>query len=107
MGRRKDNSRMIRSRAVVATAVVLAAAWCLPADLLAQGCAMCGTALQNARDPLTRSMASSILFMLSMPFLLFFSVAGWMAYRIHRAHLADGLAEGEPASDATHKENPS
>jgi len=100
MGRCKDNSRMIRHRAGAVLALVLTL--CVPVQVWAQGCAMCGTALQNARDPLTRSMASSILFMLSMPFLLFFSVAGWMAYRIHRAHLADGLAE-----DETQKENPS
>ena len=81
MRRGDDNSRMKRSSLLVALLLV-AAAW--PGDAFAQGCAMCGTVLQNAHDPLARSMASSILFMLSMPFLLFFSVAGWLVYRFRR-----------------------
>lgn len=54
-------------------------------EALAQGCAMCGTAVGGAADPLARSMGASILFMVSMPFLLFFSVAGWLVWRIRRA----------------------
>ena len=44
---------------------------------------MCGTALQDSADPLTSSISSSVLFMMSMPFLLFVSVAGWLVLR-HR-----------------------
>ena len=51
-------------------------------NLLAQGCAMCGTATGDAADPLARSLSVSTLFMLSMPFLIFFSVAGWLAWRL-------------------------
>jgi len=54
------------------------------APAFAQGCAMCGTALGNASDPLARSMASSIMFMIPVPFFLFFSVAGWLIYRFRR-----------------------
>ena len=51
-------------------------------NFLAQGCAMCGTATGDAADPLARSLSISTLFMMSMPFLIFFSVAGWLAWRL-------------------------
>jgi hypothetical protein len=54
------------------------------APAFAQGCAMCGTAVGDASDPLARSMASSIMFMIPVPFFLFFSVAGWLIYRFRR-----------------------
>ena len=83
MPRANDNSRVTRTLKTVVTAVALSAV-CLSADVLAQGCAMCGTAVGDARDPLARSVASSIYFMLSMPFALFLSVGGWLAYRMRR-----------------------
>ena len=43
---------------------------------------MCGTATGDAADPLARSLSISTLFMLSMPFVIFFSVAGWLAWRL-------------------------
>lgn len=67
-------------------AIVLVA---LPDDVFAQGCAMCGTAVGDTDDPLARSLSASILFMVSMPFLVFFSVAGWIAYRVRQTRLAD------------------
>jgi len=54
------------------------------APAFAQGCAMCGTAVGDANDPLARSMASSIMFMIPVPFFLFFSVAGWLIYRFRQ-----------------------
>jgi heme/copper-type cytochrome/quinol oxidase subunit 2 len=81
--------------AVFALAIGLACA----GDAMAQGCAMCGTAAGGATDPLARSLSASVLFMMSMPFLIFFSVAGWLVWRFRRAREDHG---------ATHvKENPS
>jgi len=67
--------------------------------ILAQGCAMCGTATGNAGDPLARSLSISTLFMLSMPFVIFFSVAGWLAWRLRRTR--------EAQATIIAKENPS
>jgi heme/copper-type cytochrome/quinol oxidase subunit 2 len=55
-----------------------------PYPAYAQGCSMCGTALQDPEDPLARSISASVLFMMSMPFVVFFSVAGWLVYRYRR-----------------------
>lgn len=43
-------------------------------DLLAQGCAMCGQMGQN--DPTGRAISVSVLYMMSMPYLLAGLVAG-------------------------------
>lgn len=64
---------------------------------------MCGTATGNAGDPLARSLSISTLFMLSMPFLIFFSVAGWLTWRVRRASAA--IREAQPT--IIPKENPS
>jgi len=85
-------------------AIVAAAVVALAPQALAQGCAMCGTAVQNPRDPLARSMASSIYFMLSMPFLLFFTVAGWLVWRFRRARTRPGPL---PHHGVIPEENPS
>ena len=59
---RNDNARMMGDRDVrrIAGLACAAALFCaLPGpQVFAQGCAMCGTALGNADDPLARSMAS-------------------------------------------------
>lgn len=73
-----------------------AAALCVPAlagwdRALAQGCAMCATALKGGDDPLTRSLAISSILLLSMPFTLFASVAGYFWLR-HRRRAADQIA---------------
>ena len=52
---------------------------------------MCGTATGNAADPLARSLSISTLFMVSMPFVIFFSVAGWMAWRLRRTREAQAI----------------
>lgn len=65
-------------------AVTLVIGLAFAGDAMAQGCAMCGTATGGASDPLGRSLSASVLFMMSMPFLLFFSVAGWLVWRFRR-----------------------
>jgi len=73
-------------RRLALLALLGVAVLCLVPDrALAQGCAMCGTALKDQQDPLTRSISASTLFMMSMPFFLFFSVAGWLVLMFRRA----------------------
>ncbi len=64
------------------------AAALVPQPAHAQGCSMCGTALQDKEDPLARSISASVLFMMSMPFAVTFTVAGWLIYRHRRFHAA-------------------
>lgn len=74
--------RMLGS-ALVALATVAA----LAGDVLAQGCAMCGTA-SAPDDPVTRAFNWSILFLIAMPYTLCGVVGGWLAYRYRRAATA-------------------
>jgi hypothetical protein len=53
----------------------------LRGDALAQGCAMCRTALGSEDDPLARGFNHSILFMMSTPYLVVGSIGAWLAYR--------------------------
>lgn len=63
----------------IAAALATAAA----GDALAQGCAMCQTALGGADDPLTEAVGTSVLFMMAMPYVVVASVGGWL-YLAHR-----------------------
>lgn len=63
-------------------AVLLAAS---PDHVLAQGCAMCRTALSGPQDPLAMGLNTSILFLMSMPFVLVASVGAWLTYMFRRA----------------------
>jgi hypothetical protein len=51
-----------------------------PTGVLAQGCAMCRTALGGPDDPLAAGLNTSILFLMAMPFVLTASVGVWLAY---------------------------
>jgi hypothetical protein len=64
---------------VLGAAVVAAFVACafIPTLALAQGCAMCATAVAPNE---ARGMNISILFLMSMPFLLTGSVGGWLWY---------------------------
>lgn len=84
-------------------AVLFAALLIVPTELLAQGCAMCKTAIGGAEDPLARGLNVSILFLVSMPFVLLGSVGGWFyyLYRRSRRHmpmlrLVQTAKEGNP-----------
>ena len=58
---------------------------------------MCATALGGPGDPLSNGINASIFFMMSMPFVLFAAVGGWLAYmfRSHRpeTHGGESVAE--------------
>lgn len=65
-------------------AVAIAAAVALlPADGLAQGCSMCATYL-NGNDPRTEAFRTSILFLMSMPFVVVGSVGAWILWMYRR-----------------------
>ena len=74
-------------------AVVVMASLAMPGEVLAQGCAMCGTAVGDADDPLAQSLSASILFMVSMPFLVFFSVTGWIVYRVRQTRQTELMSD--------------
>jgi hypothetical protein len=79
--------RHIDSRRRLTIFLAFAVAWfCGGAatEVMAQGCAMCVTALGGPEDPLSRGISISILFMLSMPFVLLASVGGWFIYMFQR-----------------------
>lgn len=94
-------SRLARIASIV-TVVWIAAAVLAPIPAVAQGCSMCGTALQDEDDPLARSISRSVLFMMSMPFAVTFTVGGWLVYRHRR------FRDAETGSlDAIHNPNDS
>lgn len=68
----------------ILTALLLAAS---VEVVLAQGCAMCGTAF-TPDDPVTNAFAWSVLFLIAMPYTLCGVVGGWLAYRYRRAGTA-------------------
>lgn len=84
------NAWMPRLARIASLAMILwiTAAVLAPLPALAQGCSMCGSALQDEEDPLARSISASVLFMMSMPFAVTFTVAGWLIYRHRRFHAA-------------------
>jgi heme/copper-type cytochrome/quinol oxidase subunit 2 len=72
-----------------AAAVVLVAG-----EAAAQGCAMCKTALGGPGDPLSNGINASIFFMMSMPFVLFAVVGGWLTYMFRKHRPETGASEG-------------
>jgi hypothetical protein len=98
----------MRTRRLTVALAALAATAMLPADALAQGCAMCRTALQGQDDPLAVAINTSILFLVTMPYLIVGTVGGWIYLQTRRQ--AAGLVEpGAPADagqDSVEGENP-
>ena len=50
-------------------------------EALAQGCAMCQTLFPSANEQVAQGMLRSAFFLMSMPFVVFGSIGGWIAYR--------------------------
>jgi hypothetical protein len=73
--RREDGRRVVAG----ALAWMLLAA--VPAEVAAQGCAMCATALGSPDDPLARGFYWSILLLIAAPYAVVGSIAGWLVYR--------------------------
>src|SRR5262249_60613445 len=66
--------RMPRARTLL-VGIALIAALLAPHQVLAQGCAMCGTAF-NHDDPVARAFNWSVLFLIAMPYTVFALAAG-------------------------------
>lgn len=56
-----------------------------PEKAVAQGCAMCRTAL-TGEDPLSQGIFWSVLLLMSAPFVVAGSIGGWLFYQYRRAH---------------------
>ena len=76
-----------RRRAAVVGAIAVLALLAIdlltPARSFAQGCAMCATYL-NGTDPRSDAFKTSILFLMSMPFLVVGTVGGWILWMYRR-----------------------
>jgi len=63
-------------------------------EAAAQGCAMCKTSLGGPGDPLSNGINASIFFMMSMPFVLFTVVGGWLTYMFRKHRPGTNTSEG-------------
>jgi hypothetical protein len=86
----------VRTLAAAAVAVLAF----VPADALAQGCAMCRTTLDGATDPLVGALNTSVLFMMAMPYVLVGSIGGWIFLSVWRRQ----TGEFDEPADAARKE---
>jgi hypothetical protein len=80
--------RSFLGKAVLAAALAAAVLFLAAPEAVAQGCAMCGTAVSSSKDPLAKGMFISILIMLAVPNLLLASIGGWLYYMYRRAALS-------------------
>lgn len=64
-----------------------------PSTAAAQ-CAMCGTALQDGGDPLTRGVLYSTLFLISLPYAICGSFAAYLFWRSRRARAEQAARSG-------------
>ena len=79
---RRHTTMLVRSAAAAgALALQLAGA----RSVLAQGCAMCATYLGNGDDPRSEAFKASIVFLMSMPFVVAGSVGAWILWMHRRA----------------------
>jgi hypothetical protein len=70
---------------ITASVLLTAASFAIPAEVLAQGCAMCGNSI-GAGDPFSNALNTSILFMMAAPYALATGVAVWLVWSYRRAH---------------------
>jgi len=76
----------MRALVVMCVGLVVAALLSvLPADALAQGCAMCKTALDGPMDPTTEAFNVSSLFLMATPYTVVGTLGVWMYLSARRA----------------------
>ncbi len=80
--------------------VLLAGLLALPEQVLAQGCAMCRTSLQGQDDPLVQALNTSVIFLMTMPYLIVGSVGGWIYLAVRRQRDTDANANADADADA-------
>ena len=78
-------------------------------EALAQGCAMCQTLFPSANEQVAQGMLRSAFFLMSMPFVVFGSIGGWIAYRYWKTrpsrqsdHIVRPRVPTEPVSKEDH-----
>jgi len=85
----RHNPAVTFSRSIaIALLAVGALAMLLPAETLAQGCAMCQTVMPRGDDPLARGMFWSVLLLMTAPFVIGASIGGWLFYQYYNARRA-------------------
>lgn len=83
--------------------LVVITAWLIAQEALAQGCAMCQTLFPNANERVAYGMLQSAFFLMTMPFIVFGSIGGWIAYRYwktRRAARTDLTEQSQPSIPA-------
>ena len=83
--------RMARSPILLVAATLVVGALLVPSHVVAQGCAMCGTAFTHD-DPVARAFNWSVLFLIAMPYTVFGIAAGWL-FLAHRRRSGRRRAE--------------
>jgi hypothetical protein len=83
-------NRWNAARGTVATVVGVVALL----RVAAAQCAMCGTALQDGGDPLTRGVLYSTLFLISLPYAICGSFAAYLFWRSRRARAEQAARSG-------------
>lgn len=96
-----DLMRSLAHRSIQLAAVV-AGSSALSPQALAQGCAMCRTAVQSPDDPLALGINVSVAMMMIVPFAVVGSIGGWLAFVYRRAHRL--AATGTPPVGAPQNE---
>ena len=84
---------------VIQLAAVVTGLSALSPEALAQGCAMCRTAVQSPDDPLALGINVSVAMMMFVPFAVVGSIGGWLVFvyrRAHRLAAAGNAPAGEP-----------
>jgi hypothetical protein len=69
----------------IAFLLVCLLALILPAETLAQGCAMCQTVMPRGDEPLARGMFWSVTLLMTAPFAIGTSIGGWLFYQYRTA----------------------
>jgi hypothetical protein len=80
------------SRIAIAFVAVCLLALTLPAEILAQGCAMCQTVMPRGNEPLARGMFWSVLLLMTAPFVIGASIGGWLFYQYRNVRRAQRTA---------------
>jgi len=85
-------------RGMLGASVALTTLYLCSSPALAQGCAMCRTAIDGQDDPLSRGISKSVIFMICMPFAVFFSAAGYLYVFNRKANAARRTEASAPAA---------
>ena len=93
-------------RPVVAFGLALAGTLLASPEALAQGCAMCKTAVGGAEDPLSKALTASSIFMIVVPLSVMATIASWVALSVRRGQLETvAFNETENSSNLSEKGN--